>query len=173
MRKVMLKSIKIHALTTAILAGVCILLIVLNIIQGIQYQCNVNNLNKKFEQAMDEQTDKYLELVKAEEPIKTNYPKRNVGIFELSFYTPTELGKPYEKLHTATNTRPKEGRTIAVDRNVIPMGSTVYIEGFGYYIAEDTGGAIRGNKIDIFMMDYKKAIKMGRPKAKVWILGKK
>ena len=53
------------------------------------------------------------------------------------------------------------------------MGSTVYIEGYGYYIAEDTGGFIKGNKIDIFLMDYNKAKKLGRPKAKVWILGKK
>lgn len=173
MRKIMLKSIKIHAFSTVLLTVVCILLIGLNIIQGIQYQCNLNKLNEKFEQAMDEQTDKYLELVKAEEPIKTNYPKRNVGLFQLSFYTPHELGRPVEKLHTASGTRPKEGRTIAVDKNVIPLGSTVYIEGFGYYIAEDTGGAIKGNRIDIFLMDYNKARQLGRKSAKVWVLGKK
>ena len=172
MKKIMLKSIKVHAVTTALLSVVCIMLIALNIIQGIQYQCNLNSLNQKFEDAMDEQTDKYLELVKAEEPIKTNYPKRNVGVFQLSFYTPHELGRPVEKLHTASGTRPKEGRTIAVDRNVIPLGSTVYIEGFGYYIAEDTGGAIKGNRIDIFLMDYNKARQLGRKSAKVWVLGK-
>ena len=69
----MLKSIKIHAVSTMLLTIVCVMLIILNIIQGVQYQCNLNRLNQKFEQAMDEQTDKYLELVKAEEPIKTNY----------------------------------------------------------------------------------------------------
>lgn len=173
MKKIMLKSIKIHAFSTTLLCIVCIFLIVLNIVQGIQYQCNLNALNNKFEQAMDEQTDKYLELVKAEEPMKTNYPKRSVGNFVLSFYTPHELGRPVEKLHTASGTRPKEGRTIAVDPKVIPLGSTVYIEGFGYYIAEDTGGAIKGNRIDVFMMDYNKAIKMGKPRADVTILGKK
>lgn len=173
MKKIMLKSIKVHAVTTTLLSVVCVLLIGLNIVQGIQYQCSLNSLNKKFEQAMDEQTDKYLELVKAEEPMKTNYPKRNAGVFHLSFYTPHELGRPVEKLHTATGTRPKENRTIAVDPKVIPLGSTVYIEGFGYYIAEDTGGAIKGNRIDIFLMDYNKARQLGRKSAKVWVLGKK
>lgn len=172
MKKIMLKSIKIHAFSTTLLTVLCILLLVWNVVQGIQYHCTLDRINERFEQVIDEQTDKYLELVKAEEPMKTNYPKRSVGNFQLSFYTPHELGRPVEKLHTATGTRPKEGRTIAVDRNVIPLGSTVYIEGFGYYIAEDTGGAIKGNRIDVFLMDYNKARQLGRKTAKVWVLGK-
>lgn len=172
MKKIMLKSIKIHAFSTTLLTVLCILLLVWNVAQGIQYHCTLDRINERFEQVIDEQTDKYLELVKAEEPMKTNYPKRSVGNFQLSFYTPHELGRPVEKLHTATGTRPKEGRTIAVDRNVIPLGSTVYIEGFGYYIAEDTGGAIKGNRIDVFLMDYNKARQLGRRSAKVWVLGK-
>ena len=173
MKKIMLKSIRVHAITTALLSIVCVLLIALNIIQGVQYHYAIESINRRFEQAMDEQTDKYLELVKAEEPMKTNYPKRSVGNFQLSFYTPHELVRPVEKLHTATGTRPKEGRTVAVDPKVIPLGSTVFIEGFGYYIAEDTGGAIKGNRIDVFLMDYNKAKQLGRRTAKVWILGKK
>lgn len=173
MKEVMLKSIKQHTLSNILLTVLCIMLVISNIVQSVQYHHSWKKLNQKFVQVLDEQTDKYLDLVKAEEPMKTNYPKTNVGIFELSFYTPTELGKPLEKLHTATGTTPKENRTIAVDRNIIPLGSTVYIEGYGYYIAEDTGGAIKGNRIDIFMLDYNKAISLGRPKAKVWILGKK
>lgn len=52
---------------------------------------------------------------------------------------------------TATGTKPKWG-TIAVDPNVIPYGTRVYIPRFGKtFIAEDCGGGIKGNKIDIFM----------------------
>ncbi|WP_434799481.1 SH3 domain-containing protein [Terrisporobacter vanillatitrophus] len=52
---------------------------------------------------------------------------------------------------TATGTKPQWG-TIAVDPSVIPYGTKVYIPRFGkIFIAEDTGGGIKGNKIDIFM----------------------
>jgi 3D (Asp-Asp-Asp) domain-containing protein len=51
---------------------------------------------------------------------------------------------------TRTGTRVTEGRTIAVDPSVIPLGWWVYIEGIGYRRAEDTGSAVRGNKIDVY-----------------------
>ncbi len=51
---------------------------------------------------------------------------------------------------TYTGTVPKVSRTIAVDPDVIPLGSVVLIDG-QEYIAEDTGGAIRGNIIDMFV----------------------
>ncbi|MGE5573278.1 MAG: 3D domain-containing protein [Bacteroidota bacterium] len=52
-------------------------------------------------------------------------------------------------------------RTIAVDPQVIPIGSWVYVEGLGVYRAEDTGGAIRGNRIDIFMPTHEEALEFG------------
>ena len=51
---------------------------------------------------------------------------------------------------TKTETWPQEGRTIAVDPKVIPLGSRLIIDGIGGYIAEDTGGLIKSNKIDIY-----------------------
>ncbi|MBM7094403.1 peptidoglycan-binding protein [Bacillus sp. H-16] len=53
-------------------------------------------------------------------------------------------------------------KVIAVDPSVIPLGSTVHVEGYGTFIAGDTGGAIRGNKIDIFMPSREDAIQFGR-----------
>lgn len=51
---------------------------------------------------------------------------------------------------TATGTHPEVGRTIAVDPDVIPLGSEVMIDGH-VYIAEDTGGAIKGKAIDMYV----------------------
>ena len=42
-------------------------------------------------------------------------------------------------------------KVIAVDPNVIPLGSKVWVEGYGHAIAGDTGGAIKGNRIDLFV----------------------
>lgn len=70
---------------------------------------------------------------------------------------------------TATGTVPKVGRTIAVDPKVIPLGSEVYIEGFGWRIAEDVGGKVKGNIIDIFMGSRKEALNWGRRNVKILI----
>ncbi|PWV95939.1 uncharacterized protein YabE (DUF348 family) [Paenibacillus cellulosilyticus] len=51
---------------------------------------------------------------------------------------------------TASGAKVKEGRTIAVDPNVIPIGWWVYIEGIGFRRAEDKGSAVKGNKIDVY-----------------------
>jgi uncharacterized protein YabE (DUF348 family) len=73
---------------------------------------------------------------------------------------------------TATGTRVTEGRTIAVDPNVIPLGWWVYIEGVGFRRAEDTGGAIKGNKIDIYYDSVKRANSFGRKSGlKVYVIG--
>lgn len=63
---------------------------------------------------------------------------------------------------TSIGTVPKWG-TIAVDPSVIPYGSKVYIPQFGMsFIAEDCGGAIKGNRIDIFMNSESQAQSWGR-----------
>jgi 3D (Asp-Asp-Asp) domain-containing protein len=69
---------------------------------------------------------------------------------------------------TATGTRATEGRTIAVDPHVIPLGSRVRVEvpsfpdRSGWYVAEDTGGAIKGKIIDIRIKSCRGAVEFGR-----------
>ncbi|MGN7285198.1 peptidoglycan-binding protein [Shouchella rhizosphaerae] len=61
-------------------------------------------------------------------------------------------------------------KVIAVDPSVIPLGSRVYVEGYGEAIAGDTGGAISGNKIDVFVPSQSDAINFGRKTVKVTVL---
>lgn len=61
-------------------------------------------------------------------------------------------------------------KVIAVDPNVIPLGSKVYVEGYGEAIAGDTGGAIKGNKIDLFMPNRQDALNFGRKTVQITIL---
>ena len=70
---------------------------------------------------------------------------------------------------TATGTWPNEG-TIAVDPSVIPLGSTVYIPGYGYARAEDTGGAIKGKIIDLYYDSKSECINWGRRNITIYIL---
>ncbi|GGE57082.1 hypothetical protein GCM10011391_39980 [Pullulanibacillus camelliae] len=61
-------------------------------------------------------------------------------------------------------------KVISVDPKVIPLGSKVSVEGYGTAIAGDTGGAIKGKKIDVFMPSQKKAQEWGRKTVTVKVL---
>jgi uncharacterized protein YabE (DUF348 family) len=61
-------------------------------------------------------------------------------------------------------------KVIAVDPRVIPLGSKVYVEGYGYAVAADTGGAIKGYIIDLFMPSNKDCYRWGRKKVKIKVL---
>jgi len=61
-------------------------------------------------------------------------------------------------------------RVIAVDPRVIPLGTKVWVEGYGEAIAGDTGGAIKGNKIDVFIPSQKSAMAWGVKTVKIRIL---
>lgn len=63
-----------------------------------------------------------------------------------------------------------DAKVIAVDPRVIPLGTKVWVEGYGYAVAADTGGAIKGNKIDVFFPDKSQAYKWGRKKVKIRVL---
>lgn len=63
----------------------------------------------------------------------------------------------------------ENSRVIAVDPNVIPLGSTIYVPGYGEYIAGDTGGAIIGNRIDIHFESLDSAIQFGRQRIDVQV----
>ena len=60
--------------------------------------------------------------------------------------------------------------TVAVDPNVIPLGSKVYVSGYGVAIAADTGGAIKGNIIDVFLNSYEECMNWGRREVTVQLL---
>jgi len=116
---------------------------------------------------------------------RTEKPERNeakaaggrVEMFETTAYTnDAALNGTYDgKVLTAsgydvTNTILYEGRRIvAVDPNVIPLGTKVHVEGFGDAIAIDTGGVIDGRIMDLMMETEEEAIQWGRRTVEVTI----
>ena len=104
----------------------------------------------------------------ASDAIKANATA--LGNYKLTFYDPCVECNGNNLALTATGTTLTEGRTIAVDPSVIPLGSRVFIEGYGVFIAEDTGGAIKGNKIDIAVSTHERANELGVQYANVYLL---
>jgi uncharacterized protein YabE (DUF348 family)/3D (Asp-Asp-Asp) domain-containing protein len=88
----------------------------------------------------------------------TAYSSQEPGIGTI-----TASGKPVKR-------NPNGYSTIAVDPKVIPMGTRVYVDGYGYATAEDTGGAIKGNKIDVYLHTISDCIAWGRRGVNVYIL---
>lgn len=91
---------------------------------------------------------------------------RAVYTMEATAYLPTD-GSP-EGL-TAMGIPATRG-VVAVDPRVIPLGSRVYIPGYGVAIAADTGGAIRGERIDLCMETYSECMNFGRRDVQVYVL---
>ena len=71
---------------------------------------------------------------------------------------------------TATGTVPRPYKTVAVDPNVIPYWTTLYIEGVGEVVAEDCGGAIVGKRLDLYLPSVGDCIEWGRQKKEVWLV---
>lgn len=78
-------------------------------------------------------------------------------------------GRPKAVGITASGTRAQPG-TIAADPRVLPFGTILYVPGYGYGRVEDTGGDIKGNRIDLFYHRHDDALDWGRKKVrcKVW-----
>lgn len=108
-----------------------------------------------------------------------SFTPRRQFIAELTAYGPgvEHTGKgpdDPEYAITRSGVRAREGRTIAVDPNLIPLGWWVYIEGIGYRRAEDTGSAVKGKRIDIYFENDDVANQFGLKKGyKVYVIGPK
>jgi len=111
-------------------------------------------------------------IINIEEPPETTEVEPewvSLGTFQLTAYCDCRKcnGKWYG-YPTAAGTEYVEGRTIAVWKNQIPLGSKVVINGHEY-IAEDTGTAIKANCIDVYLDSHERAIQFGIQYAEVFV----
>ncbi len=89
--------------------------------------------------------------------------------YYVNSYTVEATAYTWTGNRTATGTWPKVG-TIAVDPKTIPLGSKVYIEGYGFAVAEDTGGLIKNFIIDLYMDTEQACLSWGRRSTTLYIL---
>lgn len=94
---------------------------------------------KEIEEPMDDDTDEL----------------RFVNKFKLSYYDCCPQCTDYYYIRkTASGTTPTAHRTIAADTSILPMGTHVYIDGLGEYVVEDTGSAINGYVLDVYVNNH-------------------
>ena len=104
---------------------------------------------------------------KSIEATRSSSRGRLLGTFEATAYTDDVQSQGKWVGQTASGMKPQVG-VIAVDPKVIPLGTKLYVEGYGNAIAGDTGGVIKGKRLDLFMNTNEECYVWGRKKVKVW-----
>jgi 3D (Asp-Asp-Asp) domain-containing protein len=170
----MIKKLKIERLIFLTCLIICLITIVISglevkamqaEIEELQYQNSRQAAQLKDRKEQIEILEIIIENMEQEEP-------EYLGIFTVTHYCPCVKCCNKTDGITFTGTQATEGRTVAVDPDVIPLGSTVVIDG-EEYIAEDIGGAIKGLRIDKYMDNHQEALNAGVVQAEVWIGGRK
>ncbi|MDX5971023.1 SH3 domain-containing protein [Bacillus cereus group sp. BfR-BA-00287] len=142
----------------------------------VQEEAKAKEEAKAREIAKAKEEAKAREALKAKEESKNNAQsaKRELTVVATAYTAdPSENGTYGGRVLTAMGhdlTANPNMRIIAVDPKVIPLGSKVWVEGYGEAIAGDTGSAIKGNRIDVLMGSKSKAMNWGRQTVKVKIL---
>ena len=136
------------------------------LLRGNEY---INNgladiLSQKWHECNDYQNSKSNENIelqtKVDELKKQQSKRKFVGNFKITHYCPCTTCNGSWGSETALSTTMTPYRTIAVDPRIIPLGSKVEING-KTYIAEDTGGAIKGNRIDMCVSSHSECYRLG------------
>ncbi|MED3940793.1 LysM peptidoglycan-binding domain-containing protein [Priestia megaterium] len=142
-----------------------------------QAQAPAEQTQEEQQQAQAEQAQKEQQQAQAEQAQKEQQPAESSQqasgksmTVEATAYTANCAGCSGT---TATGVNLKANpnqKVIAVDPSVIPLGSKVYVEGYGEAVAADTGGAIKGNRIDVFVPAEGDAQQFGRKSVKITVM---
>lgn len=79
------------------------------------------------------------------------------------------MNRPDGVVYTASGAIAQEGVTIAADWSVFPVGTVLFIEGYGTRTVQDKGAAVKGNAIDVYFESHEEALVFGRQKVLVYI----
>ncbi len=151
-------------------------------IEKAKEEAKAQEIAKAKKEAQAREIEKAKEEAKAKEATKTQEvsknntqsAKRELTVVATAYTAdPSENGTYGGRVLTAMGhdlTANPNMRIIAVDPKIIPLGSKVWVEGYGEAIAGDTGSAIKGNRIDVLMGSKSKAMNWGRQTVKVKVL---
>ena len=92
------------------------------------------------------------------------------GEFEITYYDSCYECCGKTNGITASGEKAQEGVTVAADTSILPMGCKIYIEGIGWRTVQDRGGAIKGNKLDIYVPSHDSPMPYNKQKLNVWVV---
>jgi len=150
---------------------IALLLMILLVVIGV-YEVNLNSQTD-----IIKTENKYIETIDKQENITYNEVEpslakieenENYIIMEATAYTKS-IEEGTHRGITRSGTQVSRG-TIAVDPRVIPLGTKVYVEGYGHAECLDTGGDIKHNRIDLYMDSKEECFEFGRRDVRVWIV---
>lgn len=95
---------------------------------------------------------------------------RYSGEFKVSYYCACKQCCGKTDGITASGVKAEEGITVAADTSMFPFGTKIYIVGIGERTVQDKGGAIKGNKIDVYVKSHDRIPKVGVHNASVWVV---
>ena len=139
------------------------------------YENNIQDLEQELKN-----TNKVIDELKS-----TEYKLIYLGEFKLTAYCSCvkccgqwaidrevdENGNPI--VLTASGATAQVNHTVAVDPSVLPFGSELYVPGYGFYVAEDSGNGVEGNHLDIYFSSHDEAVNHGLAYNDVWLIVKK
>jgi len=161
-----------------------IFILMLILIVGIgvfQAQSQINKQNKNIktlDKTIDICDNKIGKEIQLESELKTELVnsddkdiklvKNNYIVMQATAYTKS-IEEGTHRGITRSGSQVSRG-TVAVDPRVIPLGTKLYIEDYGHAVALDTGGAIKENRIDLYMDSREECFEFGRKDVRVWII---
>lgn len=167
-----MKALKKQRTSLVILLSLSMMM---HLVYGIEGAAQVDAYEQKIERqaAIIKDREEQIEVLEIildhqEEPVaKETY----AGEFTVTYYCScTECCGKTDGI-TASGTLAQEGITVAADWAMLPPGTEIFIEGIGFRTVEDKGGAIKGNRLDVFMDSHDAALEAGIGQAKVYIIG--
>lgn len=162
MLKKFFKNYEFQIVATGIIVGVFFLGVVVGMYGKSAPSLEVIEREQYRQEQTEEVAEEVVEDVAEAGPdIEEEQPEENIEMtVTATAYCPCAKCCGKSDGITATGTKATAGRTIAVDPSVIPYGTEVVIDGHTY-IAEDCGGAVKGNRIDIFFNSHEEARQFG------------
>ena len=112
------------------------------------------------------------DVIVIEQPVQADEIQQSLtykGVYKITAYCPCKKCCGKSDGITASGEKAIEGITVAMDKS-IPFGTKIYIDGVGERIVQDRGGAIKGNRIDLYFDSHQEALNFGRQTKQVTIL---